>query len=149
MKKIFLIFILLICLSLTSCSFGQIEDVNGDDNYELATLSKEEIFTYKNSVTVGSVEKSTNSGFNFDCAKLSGNYLIKTITPKNRTLKVLIDFKITKGNAFLALVCDDEIIQEIPHNTSSVYTVSGSEDVQLRILGESCQIDIFVNIYEA
>ena len=148
MKKIFIIFILVMCLTLTSCNLGHIEDTNGDESFELSTLSKDEIFTYNTSTTVGVSEVSKNSSFTFKCKKLSGNYLIKTLTPRDRFLKVTIDFNITDGNAFLALVCDKEVIYEIPYNKSSVYNISGSKNVQLRILGESCNVSISMNISE-
>ena len=148
MKKIFLIFILIVCLSLVSCKISHIEDINGDENFELATLKKEEIFTYNSNINVGSITKEYASSFTYTCKKLSGNYLINTLTPNNRTLQVDIEFVIKKGNAFLALVCDGKVYHEIKPNTFSSYDISGDKDVQLRILGESCVTSVSVNIQE-
>ena len=39
MKK--LLFIILSCLTLTSCSFGHIEDSNGVDDYSLVTITND------------------------------------------------------------------------------------------------------------
>ena len=73
MRKIILLLILLLSICLSSCSFSQIEDTNGDEDTSLSTLTKDDIFDYNNSITVGTFEKESNNTFSFSCKKLSIN----------------------------------------------------------------------------
>ena len=145
MKKFLIIFILLFCVTLSSCKLGHIEDTNGEEDFTLSTLTKEDVFTYKSNITVGTVTKGYNNSFSFSCQKLSGNYLIKKIDSKNQHYGFTIDFQIEKGNAYFVLIKGEKIIKEIPHNQiTTVHTDGGYEDIELRILGESCKV--YINV---
>lgn len=146
MKKLILLIVLLLALSLSSCSLGHIEDTNGEENFELSTLTEADIFTYRSCTSVGTITSGTGNTFSFKCKKLSGKELIKTITPNNRTLNVFIDFEITSGNAYLSLIRDDAVYYEIGLNSAKNYTLSSGEDVRLVLLGESCSVSIKVEI---
>lgn len=146
MKKILLIVVLVLMLGLTSCSLSHIEDTNGENNYELNTLKNEEIFTYNSYIEVGSVDEEKSNSFNYKCKKLTGNKLIKTLSPKGRTLNISVICAIFSGNAYVALIRDDKIYQEIdPHRVQN-FIIDGESDVELRILAESCNFSIAVNI---
>ncbi len=146
MKKLLLIIVLSLVLSLSSCSLGHIEDTNGEDNFELSALTEADIFNYRSCTSVGTITTGTSNTFSFRCKKLSGREVIKTITPKNRTFNVFIDFKITSGNAYLALIRDDAVYYKVRLNSAENYTLNSGEDVKLVLLGESCSVDIKVEI---
>ena len=148
MKKMFMLFVILCCLTLTSCNLGHIEDTNGESNYELSTLTKEDIFTYKSYIEVGSVNSNDGNSFRYSCKKLSGNKLIKTITPNGRRLKFDISYDIIAGNAYLVLICNDEIYKEIPPHRATTITIEGEEEYQLRILAESANVSLGVAVSE-
>lgn len=151
MKKLLLVFVLLIVLSLSSCSIKHIEDTNGEEDYSLCYFKKEDIFTYKNSIKVGNVTKGYNDKFSVSCKKLSGNYLIKEIAADNNQYSFTIDYKLYSGNAYFVLIKGDQIVQEIiPNKITTIHTDSGYDEIELRILGESCefQIDVVYGISE-
>ena len=143
MRKIILLLILLLSICLSSCSFSQIEDTNGDEDTSLSTLTKDDIFDYNNSITVGTFEKESNNTFSFSCKKLSGNYLVKTLNPNGRVVEFSITTEVIKGNAYIVLMSNNEVIKELQNN--GVYTFFSSTDsdkMQLRILGESCEVKV-------
>ena len=147
MKKFIFLIICVVCLTLSSCGLSHIEDTNGETDFTLSTLKNEEILTYNKSVTSMISESSLNNSFSFSCKKLSGNYLVKTITPRNKNITVTINTTINSGNAFVALVCNNEVYKEISLNSITTIKINGgTEDYRLRILGESCNISIKVTI---
>ena len=147
MKKLFIVIVLVFCLALTSCNAGHIADTNGDENTSLSTLTKEDIFTYRNCVSFGTVSKSSNKEFSLTCKKLSGNYLVKTITPNGRNLGITVASTVTKGNAYIALIKDEQVVEEIHNNGQNVYITGNTKsEIELRVLGESCEFEIKVYI---
>ena len=151
MKKLLLLFVLLIVISLSSCSIKHIEDTNGEEDYSLCYFKKEDIFTYKSVIKFGNVTKAYNDKFSVSCKKLSGNYLIKGIDGDNNHYSFTIDYKLYSGNAYFVLITGDKIIQEIiPNKITTIHTDGGFEKIELRILGESCefQIDVVYGISE-
>ena len=71
--------------------------------------------------------------------------LIKKIDSKNQHYGFTIDFQIEKGNAYFVLIKGEKIIREIPHNQiTTIHTDGGYEDIELRILGESCKV--YINV---
>lgn len=148
MKKMICILIFIFCLSLSSCGLSHIEDSNGEEDFSLSTLKNEEILTYNSVVSYGTVESTTNSTFSYSCKKLSGNCLVKTITPKGRELLVTISNNVFSGNAYIALVRNGNVFKEIPLNQIINLEIRGFDHYQLRILAESCHISVRVAIEE-
>ena len=148
MKKLFIVIFLVFFLALTSCNAGHIADTNGDEDTSLSTLTKEDIFTYRNSVSFGTVSKSSNQEFSLTCKKLSGNYLVKTITPNGRNLGITVASTVSKGNAYIALIKDGQVVEEVNNNGQNVYiTGNTNSEIELRVLGESCEFEIKVYIF--
>lgn len=149
MKRLFVLILIVFCLALTSCNVGHIADTNGDEDTSLSTLTKEDIFTYRNSVSFGTVSKNNSKEFSLTCKKLSGNYLVKTITPNGRNLSITVASTISKGNAYIALIKDGQVVEEINNNGQNVYiTGYTNSEIELRVLGESCEFEIKVYIFD-
>lgn len=149
MKRLFVLIIMVFCLALTSCNVGHIADTNGDEDTSLSTLTKEDIFTYRNSVSFGTVSKNNSKEFSLTCKKLSGNYLVKTITPNGRNLSITVASTVSKGNAYIALIKDGQVVEEINNNGQNVYiTGYTNSEIELRVLGESCEFEIKVYIFD-
>ena len=149
MKRLFVLILIVFCLALTSCNVGHIADTNGDEDTSLSTLTKEDIFTYINSVSFGTVSKNNSKEFSLTCKKLSGNYLVKTITPNGRNLSITVASTISKGNAYIALIKDGQVVEEINNNGQNVYiTGYTNSEIELRVLGESCEFEIKVYIFD-
>lgn len=149
MKRLFVFILIVFCLTLTSCNVGHIADTNGDEDTSLSTLTKEDIFTYRNSVSFGTVSKSNSKEFSLTCKKLSGNYLVKTITPNGRNLSITVASTVSKGNAYIALIKDGQVVEEINNNGQNVYiTGYTNSEIELRVLGESCEFEIKVYIFD-
>ena len=147
MKRLFVFILIVFCLALTSCNVGHIADTNGDEDTSLSTLTKEDIFTYRNSVSFGTVSKSSNQEFSLTCKKLSGNYLVKTITPNGRNLGITVASTVTKGNAYIVLMQDGRVVKEMENGEESVYITGNTKsEIELRVLGESCEFEIKVYI---
>ena len=149
MKRLFVLILIVFCLALTSCNVGHIADTNGDEDTSLSTLTKEDIFTYINSVSFGTVSKNNSKEFSLTCKKLSGNYLVKTITPNGRNLSITVASTISKGNAYIAVIKDGQVVEEINNNGQNVYiTGYTNSEIELRVLGESCEFEIKVYIFD-
>ena len=147
MKKLFIFIVLVFCIALTSCNAGHIADTNGDEDTSLSTLTKEDIFTYRNSVSFGTVSKSSNKEFSLTCKKLSGNYLVKTITPNGRNLSITVASTVTKGNAYIVLIKDGQVVKEMENGGQNVYITGNTKsEIELRVLAESCEFEIKVYI---
>ena len=142
MKKLFFVFVLLIVISLSSCSIKHIEDTNGEEDYSLCHFQKEDIFTYKSVIKVGSSTKGYNDKLSVSCKKLSGNYLIKEIDNDNNHYGFTIDYKLYSGNAYFVLIKGDRIVQEIIPNKITTIHTDGNGKLELRILGESCEFEM-------
>ena len=148
MKRLFVFILIVFCLALTSCNVGHIADTNGDEDTSLSTLTKEDIFTYRNSVSFGTVSKNNSKEFSLTCMKLSGNYLVKTITPNGRNLSITVASTVSKGNAYIALIKDGQVVEEVNNNGQNVYiTGNTNSEIELRVLGESCEFEIKVYIF--
>ena len=83
MKKITLILFLFLILFLTGCGLGHIEDINGEDDYSLATLSEENLIKGTNSYSsFGSFTSTINNKFTQKVKKMSEK--IVNITKYNK-----------------------------------------------------------------
>ena len=142
MKKVLLAIVLCLCLVLSSCNFGQVEDTNGDDDYSLCSFEEKDILTYGSFISAQSISSRDGNSFSFKCKMLSGLKKLETINLKY-PVTITIDCKITKGNAYIAFISDGAILEPIPLNEISEFTFDKSaSDLEIRIIGESCEVDI-------
>ena len=141
MKKILVFFTFSLLLLLTGCS--HVEDLNGPNNFELATYTFDDIKNnrIKSSNSIGSVESGfLNSGF-IKIKKFSGKRLLIS-----RRVNYLDQVKITStvesGNLAIYVICGDNYYK-IPVNTEYTFVYDNYEGLSSIIyVGESAKLKI-------
>lgn len=151
MKK--LISMLLIALMVVCvCGCGvTIEDNNGADNYELATLTEDNIIKMDTGASSYKSSTSGNSSYTkYSSKDFSGVEEIYTSTYTNSDVIIdLVDYKIDGGNFKLVVVCDDEIIHTFePTDTADICTLKDiSGALSVRMAGESAAFEFKIDIW--
>lgn len=144
MKRIFITFFaLFLILLITGCSFIQVEDTNGDDNYVIQTFSDEDIARTNHSTSFRLYKTSYNDHGTIKVKKMSGIMLLNTTNANGQTLIYNINSSVVKGNFRIVIVSNDKIIKDIPINEESSFkleNVSGS--YELKIVGESAEFSL-------
>lgn len=141
MKKIVSIFcplILIFCLS--ACS--HIEDTNGEENFELNTLSDSDIIN-GTSVKANVVVQSfiINKG-KLKISKLSGVKLVDTFNLFNEDLTIVFNTKVKSGNFKLVVIYNGRI-DEIPINTTYEYKLENAlGECIVKVAGESAKFEL-------
>ena len=147
MKKIFVILVLMFTLVLTSCS--HIEDINGPDDYSLATYKEDELLDIRSCIQGGVVTSSSNI-----LGKLKGSYKVSKISGITEIVEyhssnVVITFDIEviceSGNALVIIVSNNEIIKKIEPNQSLTFEFN-SGTYRMYLIGESAKVTIKYNI---
>lgn len=140
MKKLLIIFLLI--LTLTSCgsSFHQIEDENGEEDYSLVHIPEADIIDGASSISFVSIFTNTNKGGSASIEKFSGVKKLDTLTKKD---KVTVNFEVTSGNAVLCIVSKSEILHYFELNKDNQeYVIETNEKIYLKLAGESAKVDI-------
>lgn len=145
MKKIFILIMMIMMLSLTSCDFGQIEDTNGDDDYSLCYLTDEDILNSKSSSKVGSVSSRINNEGTTKAKKMSGVETILNIDEIYET-KLTINFKVEKGNGVVTIVKNNQIVHILKANETKTFILLPGGKYTVKIAGESCQFELSYTI---
>ena len=143
-KNIKFIFLLVISLLLLTGCFGEhIEDLNGEDNYNLSTLNESHLIEGTNSsLVIGSVTSNINNKFKQKVKKFSGVTKIYELD-SNSTYE--IEFIVTLGNGLAGVVSDNGIEWIIKPNTKITVNVPKNSDYIVKIVGESCQFEVIIN----
>lgn len=141
MKKFFaLLLAALLLLSCTACTSAKIEDTNGPDNFELNTITDQNILKLD----------LPSSGHGYK----TGGLLAKTIEFSSKdfsgVVEILwtdmiagtfvldfIEYNVTGGNFRMVIVNNDRIVDEIAPGTTRVELSDLEGYVSLRIAGES------------
>ena len=130
---------LLVLFSFTGCSPTLYKDTNGNADLSLQTLTDADIIGKTGSSSFMSSTVRRSDGTVRKVRTMSGVEKLFELNMDNETLDLVVSCKITKGNARLVLVINDEIVHDFPLNgTSQRFTlenVTGS--VSLRLAGES------------
>lgn len=140
MKKILTFITLSLVLFLTGC---HVEDQNGEDNYELATYTLEDVKNnkVKKNTNIGSVSMGTlDHGF-LKVKKFSGKreLVIRSVIPGDQ---VKIISSVEKGNLGIFIKCLDEVYQ-IPINTEYTFTFESFKGIStIIIIGESAKFRV-------
>jgi len=140
MKKLLIIFLLI--LTLTSCgsSFKHIEDENGEEDYSLVHIPEADIIDGASSISFVSIFTNTNDGGSASIEKFSGVKKLATLTKKD---KVIVNFEVTSGNALLCIVSKSEILHYFELNKNNQeYVIETNEKIYLKLAGESAKVDI-------
>jgi len=142
MKKYYLIVILLLFILLSGCGFGQIEDINGEDNYQLATLTEEDLVKSKSSsVIIGSFVSTKNNKYTQKVKKMSG---VSKIIDLSDNSSYSIAFNVTSGNGLVGITCGDDIIKLVNPNSSVNISVPNGKKYIVQVVGESLEFEIII-----
>ena len=145
MKKIFSLLIIIIMMFITSCGLEHIEDTNGEDDYMLSTLTKEDIINGTNTIISARVYSTKGSKHTEKVKKLSGvSNLLNIEDSKSR--KVYINFKVNSGNGIVAIVSNGYITHFFETNTDTYVTLKGGQKDIVKVAGESCNYELTLDI---
>lgn len=148
MKKLFsMLLALLMVLTLFACG-SEYEDTNGDDNFELETITDDDIIhlrtgssgmSYKE-VSVGSVSSREYSSKNFNGV----DEVFQTNYIGDSDVTVSIGYlRVTAGNFRMVVINNDEIIFDVPlDSTAETYIfedMNGS--FSIHVAGESAAVE--------
>ncbi len=144
MKKIgqILLFLILL-LSLTSC-VKHIEDTNGDTNYSLEVITKENMLEGIPTVTLGRKIVRKNNEYKCSIKKLSGVDELYKGSFRNEDVAVTLSNSIESGNAKIILVYNDIVIKEFMLNSENqIISLSNTKgEIRIIVAGESAKISV-------
>ena len=141
MKKALILTLIVISLLMVSCSLGQIEDTNGDEDSSLATLTDEDIIHGRSSAAVTSVKTTMNGVTKLSVRKFSGVQTVETIrSGSDTTLRISV--RLSSGNLEVVLVKDGKITHRIPVNEDTETVLGQNSKYELTIAGESADFTI-------
>ena len=150
MKKIIVIMLLIFTLTLTSCS--HIEDINGPDDYSLATFKDEDLLGGIHSCSeMGVIESSSKildkATGTYKVSKISGMTEIEEYRTNKDIITFTIEVKCEAGNALVIVISNNEIIKKIEANQSLTFEVSNNdESYRIFLVGESAKVTVKYNI---
>ena len=140
MKKGILLVLLIALALLTGCHrIVKYDDLNGDNNYELNTITDQDIIAFKlgnlRTMSVQTQNRLTVSEFH-------GLYQLSKIMKGKYTITV--NFKINSGNAKLVICDDKEIVHTFGYNSGEAesYILDADHAYYLRVAGEKANIEI-------
>ena len=151
MKKISkVIFLMVLLLSLCSC-VKHIEDTNGESNYSLAVITKEDMLNGYPTITVGRKTSRKNNEYKCSIKKFSGVEELFNGSFKDEDVAVILNSKVEAGNAKIILVLNDIIIKEFSLNASNQVVSLTKTNGKIRILiaGESAKISVDFTVESA
>lgn len=141
MKKMFLCLVLIfLIITLTSCS--HIEDTNGLDNYELTTITKDDVINGMNSNSFGRVEGHSTFSGSLNIKKFSGVSVLDHRKIKNKDVSIKLITNVENGNFGLFVITDNHIY-DVPINQEynlnlGLYT----GDCTIKYAGESAEFKV-------
>jgi len=143
-KWIFLFVSVFIILSLSSCGVTTYQDTNGPSDYSLQTLTEEDIIRGAKTSKILSSSITLNNKTVCKAKTMSGVEELYKTNLKNETLCLTISSEITKGNARLVIVFNDEIIHDFAlHMSDQIFTLEDvTGTVSLKLAGESTGYEI-------
>lgn len=141
MKKILVFFTFSLLLLLTGCS--HVEDLNGPNNFELATYTFDDIKNnrIKSTNSLFSVQSGFINSGSIKIKKFSGHKLLvsKYVNPQDQ---VKITSTVESGNLAIYIKCDDDYYK-IPINTEYTFTFENFSGKSLiYFIGESAKLRI-------
>ena len=140
MKKLLCVLLTaFLLLSCSGCVTFSYEDTNGEDNYALQTLTDADILRGAGSSTVLSSKVTTNNKTECKAKTMSGVVTLFDTKLNKEPFTITVSCRITKGNARLVLVLDDEIVHDFALNTDNqTFTLPNvTGRVRLKLAGES------------
>jgi len=134
-----ILLVLFTILSFPGCTITVYEDTNGEADFSLQTLTEEDIVRGTNTVQVMTSTATVNDKTVCKAKTISGVVELWNKTLKDEALEIVVSCEISKGNARLVLVIDDEIVHNFALNAESQHfsldNVTGK--ISLKLAGES------------
>lgn len=152
MKKVLLI--ILGFLFLESCGINNlkhIEDINGEDNYSLNTLTEKDILSKNpHALFVKSLRTEKNKKIKFSCEKFSG---VSDITSYNleedKEYIFIVNATINKGNGEIFIYKDGKKVASIDWRLNQEIKLENiNGKIYFRIAGESANMNIEIEKVE-
>lgn len=127
----------------------QIEDINGTDNYDLATITDADIIAYE----MGSVGLGRKTGVltaaTYYSDQYSGVDLLEDLGLCSKGMTISVNHtSVTAGNFCFAVVVNGQIVHKFEHNQLiQSYTTEEAGEVYLVIAGESAAFSFDYEVY--
>ena len=139
-KKFYIPLLILSLLSLNSCS--HIKDVNGLENYQLETITLQDVLNGTNHIEF--MSKSWNSEINgvrssvLSISKFSGVKEIHSTYLTNESITYYISNEVYEGNFAIYIINNNKVIKTIEANQEETFTLNEIRvNCILKIAGES------------
>lgn len=127
----------------------QIEDTNGADNCDLATITDEDIIAYEmGSVGLGK-KTSVLTATTYYSDQYSGVDLLEYLGLCSKGMDITVNHaSVTAGNFCIAVVLDGRIVHKFEHNQlTQTYTTEEAGELYLVIAGESAAFSFDYEVY--
>lgn len=150
MKRYICIGLLLaVCLGMVAC--GQIEDVNGENDHSLATLTKEELVKGASSSSkVGFLHTQLNDKHTFKVSKFSGVEVLESVRADDKTQSITftVDSTHSGGNLYLYVRCDGQIVGDFEIGTKDDLVLENPAPgkYEICVAGESASYELNLTI---
>ena len=149
---VFIVAIIAAVVMLLSNDVEHIEDTNGADNYELQTITDEDIAKMEMgakgySVTTHNLTKTTE----ISSGKFTGVHEVvySNLLGKSDFVLNIRNFKVKSGNFKMAIVYDGEIVDVLTAETAENYILEDvSGTVSLVIAGESADFSFEMSTFD-
>ncbi len=149
---VILIAVIIAGIMLFNTDLEHIEDTNGADNFELQTITDEDIAKIEmGSLNVGVSTNNITNMTEISSSKFTGVYevLYTNLIGKSDFLLNIYDFQINSGNFKMVVVHDGEIVHTItPENAEEFLLEDISGTVSLVIAGESADFSFEMAKFE-
>jgi hypothetical protein len=149
---VILIAVIIAGIMLFNTDLENIEDTNGADNFELQTITDEDIAKIEmGSLNVGVSTNNITNMTEISSSKFTGVYevLYTNLIGKSDFLLNIYDFQINSGNFKMVVVHDGEIVHTItPENAEEFLLEDISGTVSLVIAGESADFSFEMAKFE-
>ena len=149
---VILIAVIIAGIMLFNTDLEHIEDTNGADNFELQTITDEDIAKIEmGSLNVGVSTNNITNMTEISSSKFTGVYevLYTNLIGKSDFLLNIYDFQINSGNFKMVVVHDGEIVHTItPENAEEFLLEDISGTVSLVIAGESADFSFEMEKFE-
>ena len=149
---VILIVVIIAGVMLFNTDLEHIEDTNGADNFELQTITDEDIAKIEmGSLNVGVSTNNITNMTEISSSKFTGVYevLYTNLIGKSDFLLNIYDFQINSGNFKMVVVHDGEIVHTItPENAEEFLLEDISGTVSLVIAGESADFSFEMAKFE-
>ena len=149
---VILIAVIIAGIMLFNTDLEHIEDTNGADNFELQTITDEDIAKIEmGSLNVGVSTNNITNMTEISSSKFTGVYevLYTNLIGKSDFMLNIYDFQINSGNFKMVVVHDGEIVHTItPENAEEFLLEDISGTVSLVIAGESADFSFEMAKFE-